>query len=673
MNIKEEQICYKLLCNACLCVGRKLHEISDEKTVKYYLNALSEIPLYNPSTVNLLICWECKALLQKSVSFREQVQDSYRILQTYTNENLHECLLSDVSRPPRLKLHKTDPVNILPLEGLETFTDPINCLKYEFKQESKNDDDENTLEDDGILSDSSDNTKHSDSDIRDIEVMCSMKSGKRRKRVGTKTKKAKKEKISKVLEDCLSSDGSESRLNITLEATDLPPEAFETVPQVPMVCVKDKFKEEWEEKEDTNALGDDDNAIMSDSSDNTKQMEADIRNIVCDVKKGEKRKKDSTKAQKVKKVTRKKTKSMKDLRQKILTIELTYEELLVERDRESTRDTYMKAEYKCESCLIGFNYNKSYQAHVAAKHSEDLGDYVCPICKTIVPSIDSFTGHYKRHMRSSIDSHRYHKDTHKARLQCSECDKTFRHRTGLMNHRLAVHEYHNVFPCTLCDKVFRWKTSLKRHLEKHEVMKGKSPSSAAYCSTCNINFSSLCSYQRHMKISLKHVTQDQFKFICDHCNKRFSDKTKIRDHIEEKHLHKTFQCHICLKPSKNRVGLDQHIRNVHKGRPNNKMCHHCGKGFPTKVQLESHIRTHTGERPFICEFCPTTFSQQSNLYKHNRQVHLNIKSKRYPLGKRKDDTSQDDKGQEIPPLGPTPIDQYRIPMLQYTTEKSFVI
>ncbi|KOB66848.1 Zinc finger protein 39 [Operophtera brumata] len=49
------------------------------------------------------------------------------------------------------------------------------------------------------------------------------------------------------------------------------------------------------------------------------------------------------------------------------------------------------------------------------------------------------------------------------------------------------------------------------------------------------------------------------------------------------------------------------------------MCHHCGKGFPTKVQLESHIRTHTGERPFICEYCPTTFSQQSNLYKHNRQ------------------------------------------------------
>ncbi|XP_050556892.1 zinc finger imprinted 3-like [Spodoptera frugiperda] len=687
MDIKEEQLCYKLLCNACLCVGRKLHKITDEKTRNYYLNALGEIPLYNPSTVNLQICWECNALLQKSVAFKEQVQDSYRILQTYTNENLHECLLSDVSRPPRLKLHKADPVNILPSDGLQTFSEPINCLKDEFKEECRDDDDENALEDDGILSDSSDNTKRSESDIQD--VMCSVKGRDKRKRVSTKTRKAKKGKKSKELQDCLELDHQE-----------------DTVPEVSMVCVKEKFKEEWEEKEDINALGDVDNDMLSDSSDNTKALN-DIQDTTC-VNQADEEPRVRT-MEKAKRVRRGRPKTIKSLRQNILTIELTYEELLVERDRESARESYVKAQYKCESCLIGFNYNKSYQAHVAAKHSEDLGDYICPICKTIVPSIDSFTAHYKRHMRryecsichkrtldikvmqqhyystheislkeykcnicgkvsNSIDSHRYHKDTHKARLQCTECDKTFRHRTGLMNHRLAVHEYHNAFPCTVCEKVFRWKTSLKRHLEKHEVMKGKSPSSAAYCSTCNINFSSICSYQRHLKISLKHVTQDQFKFICDHCNKRFSDKTKIRDHIEEKHLHKTFQCHICLKTSKNRVGLDQHIRNVHKGRPNNKMCHHCGKGFPTKVQLESHIRTHTGERPFICEFCPTTFSQQSNLYKHNRQVHLNIKSKRYPLGKGKID-----KPPEIPTLDPTPMDQYRLPMLQYSAEKSFVI
>ena len=45
MNIKEESGAYKLLCNACLCVGRKLHTITNEKTYKYYIDALDQIPV----------------------------------------------------------------------------------------------------------------------------------------------------------------------------------------------------------------------------------------------------------------------------------------------------------------------------------------------------------------------------------------------------------------------------------------------------------------------------------------------------------------------------------------------------------------------------------------------------------------------------------------------------
>ncbi|CAH0602511.1 unnamed protein product [Chrysodeixis includens] len=610
MDIKEE-VSYKLLCNACLCVGRKLYRITNEKAQRYYLHILDEIPLFKITSVNLLICWECKALLDKSLAFREQVQDSYRILQTYTNENLHECLLSEVTRPPRLKKHTIDPVDIMP---------------------------------------------------------------------------------------AVSNEGS----------------GFE---EVPVICVKDEVKNEmkdlWDSDKDEEINHLEDDCPLTDSSDCTKKLDTELQTIISSIKRDKKRKSDvKHKIKRAKKIVKSlktdKKPKLSNPDQKILTIELTYEELLQERERESTRDVYVKSEYKCESCLIGFHYKKSYQAHVTAKHSLELGEYICPICKTIIASVESFTAHYKRHMRryecsicqkrtldmkvmqqhyystheislkeykcnlcgkisNSIDTHRYHRDTHKARVQCTECDKTFRHRAGLMNHRLAVHEFHNAFPCTICDKVFRWKTSLKRHLEKHEV-KAKSSTAAAYCLMCNVSFSSICSYQRHMKNSLKHVTQDQLKFICDHCNKRFADKTKLRDHIEEKHLHKTYQCHICLKPSKNRVGLDQHIRNVHKGRPNNKMCHHCGKGFPTKVQLESHIRTHTGERPFICEYCPTTFSQQSNLYKHNRQVHLNIKSKRYPMCKRKDE-----KPTEIAiPETCVQVDPYRNDTMLYA-DRGFVI
>ncbi|XP_073966264.1 uncharacterized protein [Choristoneura fumiferana] len=567
----KDKIVDKLLCMACLCVGRSLHKITDDKMKQFYLDALNEIPLCDLPQVCPNICWECQALLRRGVAFKEQVKDSYRILQTYTNENLYECLLTDISRPPRLTICTNNPITVAP--DLENPSNSAEEQPKELQLVYVKDEPVNVQVD----WDDRDVDLHSEEDPE----CCPIKILKVESVVTTKTKKKSKK------------TDKRSKIKKVKKA----------------VSLKDKTK-------------------------NHKQ------------------------------------KSVAD--QKIVTIELSYEEMLEERDRDATRESYLQAEFKCDSCLVGFKYSKSYAAHRTSKHDPSLGDYSCPICKTVISSVDSFTAHYKRHMRryecslchkrtidlkvmqqhyfstheislkkyecnlcgkisSSIDTHRYHKDSHKARVQCPECDKTFSHRAGLMNHRLAVHELKNEFPCGACAKVFRWKASLKRHMEKHH---GKEAPSAAYCAACGVSFSSICSYQRHMKNSLKHVTHQQLRFICDHCNRRYADKTKLRDHIEEKHLHRTYQCHICNKPSKNRVGLDQHIRNVHRGRPNNKMCHHCGKGFPTKVQLESHIRTHTGERPFICEFCPTTFSQQSNLYKHNRLVHLNIKSKRYPLCKK---------------------------------------
>ncbi|KPJ19540.1 hypothetical protein RR48_01282, partial [Papilio machaon] len=75
----------------------------------------------------------------------------------------------------------------------------------------------------------------------------------------------------------------------------------------------------------------------------------------------------------------------------------------------------------------------------------------------------------------------------------------------------AVHELQNTFPCTICDKVFRWRTSLKRHLEKHDTKTKATNSGAAFCVTCSIEFSSICSYKRHLRNSLKHVSRDQLK------------------------------------------------------------------------------------------------------------------------------------------------------------------
>lgn len=48
----------------------------------------------------------------------------------------------------------------------------------------------------------------------------------------------------------------------------------------------------------------------------------------------------------------------------------------------------------------------------------------------------------------------------------------------------------------------------------------------------------------------------------------------------------------------------------------------CPRAFSTSNSLDIHFRTHTGERPFQCEFCEKRFSDSSTLIVHKR-LHTN--------------------------------------------------
>ncbi|XP_048480225.1 zinc finger protein 2 [Plutella xylostella] len=537
MDIKTETSEMSLICSACLCVGRALRTIDDYKLRQYYLDTIREIPLCTAMEVHPLVCWECAALLRKIVSFREQVKDSYRILQTYTAESLNECLLTDVSRTPRLQMTVNEHVNVAP----------------------------------------------------SVEVECA-------------------------------GDGETKMVEVQL-------------------FVKDE-KEDWAVEEDdvkreTVSSDVDDAPYLSDVSEEMVKLETEVKAILNDEfnddddgkkKKGSKKRKLNIKMEGktedaeeiVKKLTKEKKPSKTKTESKIHTIELTYAEMLAERAKRAEAEAYTSAEYKCETCIVGFSSEASRIEHGLKKHGS-RGKYSCPICKTVIGSVNAFSAHYKRHSRRyectlchkrssdrkqllqhystaheaqppeykcthcgklshSKDAHRYHVSLHSARVSCPQCNKTFSQRAGLTNHRNTVHALGGGFPCARCGQRLRWKTSLKKHMDIHE-RKGSTPA-AAHCAECGVSFASVCSLQRHLRSSLKHVTSDQLKFICDDCGRRYANKTKLRDHIEEKHLHKSYQCDICHKPSKNRVCLEQHVRNVHRGRALDKMCHHCGKGFP---------------------------------------------------------------------------------------------
>ena len=82
-------------------------------------------------------------------------------------------------------------------------------------------------------------------------------------------------------------------------------------------------------------------------------------------------------------------------------------------------------------------------------------------------------------------------------------------------------------------------------------------------------------------------------------------------------------CSLCGKDFPLQSALNEHLAQVHDDPLAKELqCTDCQKWFGTQVMLTNHVRsTHTGERPFKCDFCPKTFATNKNMGAHRKEVH----------------------------------------------------
>lgn len=169
--------------------------------------------------------------------------------------------------------------------------------------------------------------------------------------------------------------------------------------------------------------------------------------------------------------------------------------------------------YVCKFCNKAFIHDHSMIRHSKIHTGER--PFLCSVCERVFISKNEL----RRHMFTHTGEKPY---------VCVHCDKAFNRLSNLNSHT-KIHFCFRPFKCDYCGKAFRENRYLKRHLQTEGDSKPNK------CKNCFAQlFSKACSNYHSIIHSLD-------KFLCDYCDRTYSNKNVLREHIVE-HMKSTKLC-----------------------------------------------------------------------------------------------------------------------------------
>ncbi|XP_069821472.1 zinc finger protein 408 [Dendropsophus ebraccatus] len=200
------------------------------------------------------------------------------------------------------------------------------------------------------------------------------------------------------------------------------------------------------------------------------------------------------------------------------------------------------------------------------------------------------------------------KDQSERKFQCKDCDKSF-FQLGHLKRHSFIHSGLKPYLCPECGKEYCSEESFKAHLLSHQGLR------PFKCSQCDKAYGTQRDLKEH---SVLHTGQRPYR--CEDCGKSFARRPTLRIHRKNyctpraTEIKTLLQCGICHKQLANICSLRNHML-IHTGeKPYT--CSECGSSFRHRGNLRIHQRLHTGEKPYKCQYCGDAFPQQPELKRH---------------------------------------------------------
>lgn len=276
---------------------------------------------------------------------------------------------------------------------------------------------------------------------------------------------------------------------------------------------------------------------------------------------------------------------------------------------------------KCKRCNAKFNNLNASIIHVRHKCTEIFYCKSCPkICIT------------------SLKLEKHVKVAHNEPI-CEICTKIFKSHMLLNKHIRYTHDKKRHFKCDICMKEIIDITALRVHKESHKPKGEKrlykvSKPKVSYdqkktnvCEICGLTFKSNQEYYMHyrLKHDAKYLNRrDNKRYKCGLCDYSSFTKVQLTLHTRVHTGERPYKCSYCSSAFKLPNALKYHENSIHLGLKNHE-CKICGKKLADGVNLRAHLRRHTGEKPFVCDYCPEAFYEARPLRKHKAKAHPDVK------------------------------------------------